>query len=97
MMDSALLPDSNLALRLHAMVQRPTTLENSSSEKRSRMTCEFLPGQVGRQSTSDDIRSTKPSQAALKTFAGGIGCSAIVAALIYMKRRKNDAPLGRSN
>ena len=61
------------------------------------MTREFIPSQIGPQSASDDIRSTKPSQAALKTFAGGIGCSAIVAALMYMNRRKNDEPPGRSN
>jgi hypothetical protein len=48
------------------------------------------------QSASDDIRKSNPSPIAVKTFAGGIGCAAIVAALIYSNRcEKNDGLLGR--
>jgi hypothetical protein len=40
----------------------------------------------------DDIRSSVPTTKALKTFAVGIGCPAIVAALIYTTQQKKEQP-----
>ena len=49
------------------------------------------------QLAADEIRKANPSPTAVKTFAGGIGCAAIVAALIYSKRHKRDDLLGHGN
>lgn len=49
-----------------------------------------------RQADLHDIRKSKPSPAAMRSFAGGVGCAAIVAALIYAKHQKAQVP-GRSD
>jgi hypothetical protein len=55
------------------------------------------PVESHRQSVCDDIRSSKPTSVSVKTFDGGIGCAAIVAALIYAKRREIDGPPDSGN
>jgi hypothetical protein len=53
--------------------------------------------QAESQSAGDEVRRGKASAATVGAFTGGIGCAAIVAALIYSKRRESDGQLGRES
>lgn len=47
-----------------------------------------IPAASERELILDEMRKASPASNAMKTFAGGIGCAAIVAALIYTKRHR---------